>query len=137
MKLFQNPEVYHCVQNISLPEVMSHDWGIKKGEGKAVPLHAMEALGGRRGIAPTHSGPRHQIGVSGQRHAPAALLSPGKGPPVPIVQEAGWAPEPVWTQRLEEKSSAPCRGSNPDCPVVQPVVQHYTAWANPAPKDEK
>jgi hypothetical protein len=28
----------------------------------------------------------------------------GKGPPVPIVQEAGWAPEPVWTQRLEEKS---------------------------------
>jgi hypothetical protein len=32
---------------------------------------------------------------------------PGKGPPVPIVQEAGWAPEPVWTQRLEEKSFVP------------------------------
>jgi hypothetical protein len=28
----------------------------------------------------------------------------GKGPPVLIVQEAGWAPESVWTQRLEEKS---------------------------------
>jgi hypothetical protein len=27
--------------------------------GKAVPLHAMEALGGRGGIAPTHSRPRH------------------------------------------------------------------------------
>jgi hypothetical protein len=40
------------------------------------------------------------MGVSGQHHAPAALLPPGKGPPVPIVQEAGWAPEPVWTQRL-------------------------------------
>jgi hypothetical protein len=26
---------------------------------KAVPLHAMEALGGRGGIAPTHSQPRH------------------------------------------------------------------------------
>jgi hypothetical protein len=37
---------------------------------------------------------------------PGRALSPGKGPPVPIVQEAGWAPEPVWTQRLEEKSSA-------------------------------
>jgi hypothetical protein len=37
------------------------------------------------------------IGVRGQRHAP------GKGPPVPIVQEPGWAPDPVWTQRLEEK----------------------------------
>jgi hypothetical protein len=30
----------------------------------------------------------------------------GRGLPVPIVQEAGWAPEPVWTQRLEEKSFA-------------------------------
>jgi hypothetical protein len=29
-----------------------------------------------------------------------------EGPTVPIVQEAGWAPEPVWTQRLEEKSLA-------------------------------
>jgi hypothetical protein len=28
--------------------------------------------------------------------------APGKGPPVPIGQEAGWAPEPVWTQRLED-----------------------------------
>jgi hypothetical protein len=28
-------------------------------KGKAVPLHAMEALGGRGGIAPTHSRPRH------------------------------------------------------------------------------
>jgi hypothetical protein len=28
-------------------------------KGKAVPLHAMEALGGREGIAPTHSRPRH------------------------------------------------------------------------------
>jgi hypothetical protein len=27
----------------------------------------------------------------------------------------------------------PRRGSNPDRPVVQPVVRHYTAWANPAP----
>jgi hypothetical protein len=35
---------------------------------------------------------------------PGHALPPEKGPPVPIVQEAGWAPEPVWTQRLEEKS---------------------------------
>jgi hypothetical protein len=38
---------------------------------------------------------------------PDRALPPGKGPPVPIVQEAGWAPEPVWTHRLEEKSFAP------------------------------
>jgi hypothetical protein len=33
--------------------------------------------------------------MGGQRHAPAALL-PGKDS-VPIVQEDGWAPGPVWT----------------------------------------
>jgi hypothetical protein len=44
--------------------------------------------------------------VSGQRHAPTAVY-PAKGPPVPIVQEAGWVPEAVWTQRLQEKSFAP------------------------------
>jgi hypothetical protein len=38
------------------------------------------------------------MGVSGQRHAPAALYPRGNDPPVLIVQEAGWAPEPVWTQ---------------------------------------
>ena len=35
------------------------------------------------------------MGVGGQRHAPAAF-NPGKDP-LPIVQEAGWAPGPVWT----------------------------------------
>jgi hypothetical protein len=44
------------------------------------------------------------MGVSGQHRAQAALYPRWKDPPVPIVQEAGWAPEPVWTQRLEETS---------------------------------
>jgi hypothetical protein len=57
---------------------------------------------------------------------PDRALPPGKRSPVPIVQEAGWAPEPVWAQMLEEKSFSPCRESNPDRPVVQPVVRHYT-----------
>ena len=34
------------------------------------------------------------MGVGGQRHALAAF-TPGKDP-VTIVQEAGWAPGPVW-----------------------------------------
>jgi hypothetical protein len=37
---------------------------------------------------------------------PGRALPPGKEPPVPIGREAGWAPEPVWTQKLEKKSSA-------------------------------
>jgi hypothetical protein len=35
---------------------------------------------------------------------PGQALPPGEGPPVHIWQEAGWAPEPAWTQRLEEKA---------------------------------
>jgi hypothetical protein len=62
---------------------------------------------------------------------PGRALPPGKGPPVPIVQEGRWAPEPVWTQRLEEKILCFCRGSNPDRPVVQSVARHYTDWATP------
>jgi hypothetical protein len=51
------------------------------------------------------------------------VLAPGKGPPVLIGQEAGWAPEPVWTQRLEDKSLASVGDRTP---VVQSVVRHNT-----------
>jgi hypothetical protein len=54
---------------------------------------------------------------------PGHVLPPGKGVPVPIVQEAGWASEPVWTQRLEEKSFTAVGYRTP---VVQYVVRHYT-----------
>jgi hypothetical protein len=40
---------------------------------------------------------------------PGCALPPGKGTTVTIEQEAGWAPEPVWTQRLQEKSFVPAR----------------------------
>jgi hypothetical protein len=43
------------------------------------------------------------MGVSGQRQAPASLYLQEKLA-VPIGQEAGWTPEPVWTQKLDEKS---------------------------------
>jgi hypothetical protein len=54
---------------------------------------------------------------------PGCALPPGKGPPVPIGQEAGWAPESVWTQRLEEKSSV---SVGDRAPFFQSVVSHYT-----------
>jgi hypothetical protein len=50
---------------------------------------------------------------------PGRALPLGKGPPVLVGQEARWAPEPVWTQRLEEKSSASVGDRTP-------VVSHYT-----------
>jgi hypothetical protein len=44
---------------------------------------------------------------------PGRSLPPGKGPPVAIVQEAGWASESVWTQSVEEK---PLPGIEPRSP---------------------
>jgi hypothetical protein len=49
-------------------------------KAKAVPLHATKALGGRGGITPAHSRPRHYMGVNGQRHA-LPRFSPGERTP--------------------------------------------------------
>ena len=38
---------------------------------------------------------RRQMWTGGQRHVPAAL--PRGRELVPILEEAGWAPEPAWT----------------------------------------
>jgi hypothetical protein len=55
---------------------------------------------------------------SGSR--PGRALPPEIGLPVPIVQEAGWASEPVWTQSLEEKYILPKSGIEP-IPPNRPV----------------
>jgi hypothetical protein len=68
------------------------------------------------------------MGVSGQRHAPTALY-PREMTLVSIGQEVGWAPEPVRTQRLEEKSFAPAG----DRISIARSSRHYTDWATPAP----
>jgi hypothetical protein len=68
------------------------------------------------------------MGVSGQRHAPAALYPWGKDPRYPsnrgcVGPRAGL--------------NAEVRGkiSNLDRPVVESVVRHYTDWATPAHND--
>jgi hypothetical protein len=52
-------------------------------------------------------------GVRGQRHAPAPLY-PGKDP-VPIVQEAGWAPGPVWTGGVNLDPTGGSSGDSKSC----------------------
>jgi len=52
------------------------------------------------------------MGVGGQRHAPAAL--PVGKDPIPIVQEAGWAPGPVWTGA---ENLTPTGNRSPDHPA--------------------
>jgi hypothetical protein len=72
-----------------------------KGKGKAVPLHAMEALGGERRYSSYSFTTSALDGGEWSASRPGRALPLGKGPPVPIGEEAGWAPEPVWTQRIE------------------------------------
>jgi hypothetical protein len=89
-------------------------------KGKADPLHAMEALVGRGSIAPTHFWLRHYMGVSGQRHAPAALYPRGKD-----TCTGGWVGLRAGLDtEVRGKILSPRRGSNPDRPVVQSVARH-------------
>jgi hypothetical protein len=67
---------------------------------KAVPLHAMEALGGERRYSSYSFSTSALDGDEWSASRPGRALPHGKGPPDLIVQEAGWAPEPVWTQKL-------------------------------------
>jgi hypothetical protein len=59
--------------------------------------------------------------MSGQLHAPV-VLPPANGPPIPIKQEPGLAPEPVWMLWTREKFCL-CRGSYINTLVVQ--CSHY------------
>jgi hypothetical protein len=52
------------------------------------------------------------MGMSGQHHAPAALYSRGKSPPVPIV-----GPKAGLDAETRRKILCLCRGSNPSRPV--------------------
>lgn len=93
---------------------------------KVVPLHAIDGAwgGGRCSSYPfLPSALRKRWAVS---LTPRPRFALGKGPPVPTVQEAGWAPEPVWTQRLEEWVSA---FVGDRVPALQFEVRHDTDWA--------
>jgi hypothetical protein len=95
-----------------------HGRMILKCKGKAVPLRSIEAhLGDSRYSSYSFLTSALEVVSLG----PA--LNPGEDPPVPTVQEAGWAPEPVWTQRLEEKF---CAFVGDQTPAVRFVVRHCT-----------
>jgi hypothetical protein len=79
--------------------------GVSLSKAKAVPLHAMKVLEGRRYSSYSFTTSALERG-EWLASRPGRALAPGWGPPVPTVQEAGWVPEPVWTQRLEKKSFA-------------------------------
>jgi hypothetical protein len=70
------------------------------------------------------------MGVSGQRHAPAALYPRERTPGTHCT--GGWVgPRAGLDTEARGKIICTYRGSNLDRPVVQPVVRHYTDWATP------
>jgi hypothetical protein len=74
-------------------------------------------------------------GVSDQRHAPAALC-PGERTPGTHYTRVWVGLRAGLDTRVRGNILCPCRGSNPDLPVVQSVVRHYTDWAIPAPTQD-
>jgi hypothetical protein len=92
-------------------------------KGKVVPLRSIEAHLGDRSYSSYSFLTSALEGGEESASRPGRALPPLKEPPVPTVQGAGWAPEPVWTQRLEEKSSASVGDRTP---FAQSVVSHCT-----------
>jgi hypothetical protein len=66
------------------------------------------------------------MGVSGELHTPPALPRADTG------QEAGWAPQPIWTRWWKEKHPYLYRKSNPGRPACSLVI--ITEWAMPGPE---
>jgi hypothetical protein len=96
-----------------------------KGKGKGRYPVRPEGPDGGRGIAQSFlTSALEGGGWSAPRPGP---FTPGKDP-VPIVQEVGWAPGPVWTN---VKNLAPPEF---EPRTVQPVASRYTDWAIPAPR---
>jgi hypothetical protein len=93
------------------------------GKGKAVPLRSIEVHLGDRRCSSYFFLTSALEGGEWSASRLGRALPPGKEPPVPTVEEAGWAPEPVWTQRLEEKSSASVGDRTP---AVQSMVRQCT-----------
>jgi hypothetical protein len=94
-------------------------------KSKAVPLHAMEVLGGRGGIAYSS----YSFTTSAVDGGEWSASRPGESTPGTHCT-GGWVSLRAGLDtEVRGKIFCPCQGSNPDRPVVQSVVRHYTAWA--------
>jgi hypothetical protein len=66
------------------------------------------------------------MGVSGQRHTPAALYPRGKDPRYPLYRRLVGPRADLDTEARGKNHFCLCRGSNVDLPVVLSVATHYT-----------
>jgi hypothetical protein len=102
-----------------------------KGNSLGLPWHFILQQGheGPEGEKRYSSTPSLTSALDGGRWSTPhpSRFTPGKDP-VPIVQEAGWAPEAVWSGA--EISPPPVF----DPRTVEPVASRYTVWAISAPR---
>jgi hypothetical protein len=107
-----------CVrQNTKAKQSLYTPW--RRLGGKEVQLLLIHDLGTRWG------------GWSASRQGSA--FTPGARTPGTHLTGDWVGPRAGLDTEVRGKILCPCRGSNPHRPVVQPVVRHYTDWANPAP----
>jgi len=125
------------VWNINHQEKRTQDGQVKSGKVK-VKCNLVQALRlctgctahrGCRGIALLFldHGTKRGWGIS---VTPKPLFAPGKDP-VPVVQEAGWAPGPVWTGA---ENLVPVGIRSPDRPVRNQSLYRLSYPAHP-PKE--
>jgi hypothetical protein len=95
-------------------------------KAKAVALHSKE---GERCYSSNSSSISALDGGECSASSPGRTLDPRKEPPVPILQEAVWAPRAGLDTEVRRKTSCFCRGSNLDSPFVQSVARHCTDGA--------
>jgi hypothetical protein len=96
--------LYHII--FSVPIIKDSDKKVKQSHN----THTYGGAGRRGGTAPTHSQPRHEMAGMVSITLRPPFYAGEKYFPIPIGQKAGWAPELVWTQTIEEKSSLPPPG---------------------------
>jgi hypothetical protein len=103
-------------------------------KGKAVLLHAMEALEGRGYIAPYSFLTSALDGGEWSASRPGHAFTPGEKTPG-THWTGGWVgPRAGLDTEDRGKILCPRRESNLDRPVVQPVVRHYRSYISPPPK---
>jgi hypothetical protein len=104
--------VFFVLVNWTLPPGRNPIAVNNNNKGKAVPQHTYGGAG-RRCIAPTHSRPRHLMGVSGQHHAPAAIYPREMDLPYPLDRRLGG---PQSRSGHEKKILLPLPGIEPRSP---------------------
>jgi hypothetical protein len=100
----------------------------QKSKSKAVPRYTpWRRLGGERRYNSYSFTTSALDGGEWSASRPGRALPPEKGPPGTHCT-GGWVgPRAGLDTEDRGKILCPCRGSNPDRPVVQAVVRHYTA----------